>query len=395
MGANANGPVWENGAADDESERASERTPHDPLPPGFLDLGDGTLFGGGTAADCRAAAAWLHRHYPGRSKDPATGHTGPIFAMLIHHSRLLGNFARLPNETLRDERLSIAARGHLAYLLSMPDGWNTTADAEAKRARSLRGKRGEGRDAMRRIYAELKAVGYIHYVKTQDNGTWSTEIYVFDRPRTDVRLTDIPETRMSVPPAETPEPAPEPVDNCPDCPDEFSQVAPMYGSPGVGTPDVGTPVHRQAVHSYEDRTTEDEERMCAVDGEAGDLGGPGVAPRHNEDHDQGQDQEQPNANSEDHRVHVGPDETSLDASQPVTGTTTGTPQTARDPAESAPPQNLHPAESAALSEPAETAASDATISPESFEDHRRAELDRFEAWMREHPEAAERSAVTS
>ena len=178
--------------------------------------------------------------------------------MKIHHSNPGSAFVIIPNEAARDEQLSLAARGELVYLLSLPDGWNTTADAESRRARSLRGKRGEGRDAMRRIYVELKDAGYVYYDRQQDNGVFSTVIHIADRPRTeaewkastDVRLTDIPETRMSVPPAEIPEPPGEP-------PDVFSQVAPMYGSPGVGTPDVGTPVHRQAVRSYEDGTTED------------------------------------------------------------------------------------------------------------------------------------------
>jgi hypothetical protein len=177
----------------------------------------------------------------------------------IHHSRPGNAFVIIPNGMARDESLSLAARGHLAYLLSLPDGWSTTADAESKRARSLRGKRGEGRDAMRRIYSELKDAGYVYYERrNQDDGTWSTEIHVSDEPRTeaewktatDARLTDIPETRMSAPPAETP----EVVDNSAS---EFSQVAPMYGSPGVGSPDVGSPVHREAVRSYEDGTTED------------------------------------------------------------------------------------------------------------------------------------------
>jgi hypothetical protein len=176
----------------------------------------------------------------------------------IHHSHPGGAFVVIPNDTARDEKLSLAARGELMYLLSLPDGWNTTADAESKRARSLRGKRGEGRDAMRGIYAELKNAGYVYYERKQDNGTWSTEIHVSDKPRTeaeweaatDVRITDIPESRMSVPPADMSEGAG-------DLPGEFSQVVPTYGSPGVGTPDVGTPVHRQAMRSYEDRTTED------------------------------------------------------------------------------------------------------------------------------------------
>jgi hypothetical protein len=199
----------------------------------------------------------------------------------IHHSGPRRAFAAIPNDTLRDERLSLAARGELAYLLSLPDGWNTTADAEAKRARSLRGKRGEGRDAMRRIYAELKDTGYIRYVRTQDKGMCSTVIHVFDRPSTDARLTDTPETRMSVPPAEMPEPVDNPADT-------FSQVAPMYGSPGVGTPAVGTPVHRQAVHSYEDGTTEDGEGESPVGDGVDDWGVRGNHPRH-EDDDQGQE----------------------------------------------------------------------------------------------------------
>ncbi|HEY7296049.1 MAG TPA: hypothetical protein VH916_13475, partial [Dehalococcoidia bacterium] len=82
--------------------------------------------------------------------------------MKIHHSRPGAGFTRIPNETLRDERLSMAARGHLAYLLSRPDDWATNADAEARRARTLRDKRGEGRRAMRAIYAELKQAGYLH-----------------------------------------------------------------------------------------------------------------------------------------------------------------------------------------------------------------------------------------
>jgi len=203
----------------------------------------------------------------------------------IHHSRPANAFVVIPNDTARDERLSLAARGELAYLLSLPDGWNTTADAEAKRARTLRDKRGEGRDAMRRIYTELKEHGYIYYDRPQNNGVFSTVIHVADRPRTeaewkaltDVRAADIPKSRTSVPPAETL----ETVDNAPDT---FSQVAPMYGSPGVGTPDVGSPVHRQAVHYYEDGTTEDgkgEQRAGELGAEQPAAGG----------QDQSQDQE--------------------------------------------------------------------------------------------------------
>ena len=268
--------------------------------------------------------------------------------MRIHHSRPDSDFAIIPNDTLRDERLSLAARGELVYLLSLPDGWNTTADLETKRARSLRGKRGEGRDAMRRIYAELKSAGYITYVRTQDNGKWSTEIHVFDSPRTDMRLTDTPETRTSVPPAKTP----EPVDNSPD---EFSQLAPMYGSPGVGPPAVGSPVHRSAVHSYEDGTREDEDQTRA--GLPG--AGQGAAPT----------PEDPIANSQKRRVHDGPDtradddqnfSLSVQLQSPATdrnarASGSGRPQSSRSPEEIAAQQV---AESRARREAAERAGRD-------------------------------------
>jgi hypothetical protein len=47
--------------------------PNEPPPPGFIDLGNGELWGAGTEADFRAAAAWLHRNYPEYSADPPTG----------------------------------------------------------------------------------------------------------------------------------------------------------------------------------------------------------------------------------------------------------------------------------------------------------------------------------
>lgn len=202
--------------------------------------------------------------------------------MRIHRSRPGAGFTRIPNETLRDERLSMAARGHLAYLLSRPRDWITNADAEARRARSLRDKRGEGRRAVRAIYAELKQAGYLHSVKVPGpSGRWVTETYLYDRP-TDVPPTGIPETGTSAPPAQTP----EPVDNLPENDAEFAQVtefpqfAPTYRSPGVGPParrSTGTPANGTSLRSTEDVGTEDE-------GAGNPIAGKG--------------QEQPNANSQ-------------------------------------------------------------------------------------------------
>ena len=351
-------------------------------PPGCLDLGNGEVLCIGTAADLAAAAEWLRRNYPAGPVGERYGPvSGPVLNMKIHHTRPSISFTVIPNDALQDERLSLAARGELAYLLSRPDGWNTTADAEAKRARVLRGKRGEGRDAMRRIYAELKAAGYVRYERTRNeqNGEWTTQVHVFDRP-TDVRLTGVPETRMSVPPAETS----PPVDNSPASPQvtEFSQVAPMYGSPGVGSPGVGSPVHREAVHSYKGLTTEDLDQSRAGDAVDG--------------------KEQPIANSQDRRVPDGPEDVADDAQRnrdnhSESATTDRNARASEPNGLATGDDDSDHAESRAggagapLSEAAKAAASDAISAPDviAAEEHKMRELARLEAWMREQPEPAD------
>lgn len=210
--------------------------------------------------------------------------------MRIHHSRPGREFTQIPNAALRDERLSIAARGHLAYLLSLPDGWHTNADAEAERARSHRGKRGEGRGAMREIYAELKKVGYMHHVKSQNaSGHWVTEVHVFDRPRTDVRSTDVrptdvPVSRTSVPPAETAS------DGMPDAGDVLPgrTDVPDTGSRFPERRSTDAPVTRT---SKQNTGIERRDGQTCVGDEVDDRGARGNHPRHeDEPQDQSQDQ---------------------------------------------------------------------------------------------------------
>src|SRR5688500_4818840 len=75
----------------------------------------------------------------------------------IRRSKPISGFTILPNDTLRDDRLSYAARGVLAELLSRPDKWETNADALSERARRNRGDIvGEGRRGMRAAFAELE-----------------------------------------------------------------------------------------------------------------------------------------------------------------------------------------------------------------------------------------------
>jgi hypothetical protein len=217
---------------------------------------------------------------------------------MIHRSRPKAGFTIVPNAALQDERLSFAARGMLAQLLSRPDGWDTTADQESERARSLRGKRGEGREAMRAVWRELKDAGYVHLVRAPGpRGRWVTEVHLDDKPRTsvpaahaDVRLTGVPETRTSAPPAET----------------GSSQVAPTYGSPGVGSPAVGGTDRRRSRTSIERTEPKDLQGQDSpvADGEADDEGMQG---------DHRREGQQPIANSHNPRAHDGPETLADDA----------------------------------------------------------------------------------
>lgn len=99
--------------------------------------------------------------------------------MIRRGPRPADRFAMIANAALEDDRLTWRARGVLAYLLSRPEGWSTSAERLA--AQSPKGK--EGRDAMRTVLAELEAAGYLLREKVQDaRGRWSTGMVVYDSP---------------------------------------------------------------------------------------------------------------------------------------------------------------------------------------------------------------------
>lgn len=137
--------------------------------------------------------------------------------MIRRGPRPADRFAMIANEALENADLTWRARGVLAYLLSRPEGWSTSAERLA--AMSPKGK--EGRDAMRSVLNELEAAGYIRREKTQDSrGRWSTTLVVYDYP-------------------EPPVPADEPAKTAAEPP--IVDPAKNGGSPGVGKPAVGQP----------------------------------------------------------------------------------------------------------------------------------------------------------
>lgn len=99
--------------------------------------------------------------------------------MIRRGPRPADRFAMIANEALENADLTWRARGVLAYLLSRPEGWSTSAE----RLAGLSPKGKEGRDAMRSVLTELEGAGYIVREKVQDaRGRWSTGMVVYDFP---------------------------------------------------------------------------------------------------------------------------------------------------------------------------------------------------------------------
>lgn len=191
--------------------------------------------------------------------------------MEIHRAQPESGFAMIPNETLRDPKLSYLARGILAEILSRPDDWNTNADAISTRARKERGRKGEGRDAVRRAFAELKAAGYLHHVQHRHNGRFVTGTHVFDTAQPKMpdgtplylaladalgelspaspQVTPTTEYQAPVPPAQTHI-----------VPGRTDDGSPGVGTPGVGTPGVGKPGPLTKTED-EDLMTKNDERI--------------------------------------------------------------------------------------------------------------------------------------
>lgn len=115
-------------------------------------------------------------------------------------------FTVLDNETLRDPRLSLKARGLLCTCMSLPPDWNFSI-------RGLASVCKEGRDAIAAALTELEHAGYLRRNRIQgrsENGTFGGTEYVFfedpqnaedvsappwpEKPATDEPATEKPST---------------------------------------------------------------------------------------------------------------------------------------------------------------------------------------------------------
>ena len=101
----------------------------------------------------------------------------------IHRLRSEGHgFAAVPDATARDVRLSWAARGYLAEMLSNRDDWRAEpATGAAARAKRERRSKAESAWQVRKLMAELEEAGYRHRIKLRGpRGRTVTEVHYYD-----------------------------------------------------------------------------------------------------------------------------------------------------------------------------------------------------------------------
>lgn len=85
-------------------------------------------------------------------------------------------FTVVPNDAIRDDRLSWKARGILIYLLSQPDGWRAKSSHLWTQAPN-------GRDAVRAGLTELEDAGYLVRRRYQNAaGHWITDQIIHEYP---------------------------------------------------------------------------------------------------------------------------------------------------------------------------------------------------------------------
>lgn len=99
-----------------------------------------------------------------------------------------GHFTQIPNAWLRDQRLSLRAKGLLSQLLSHTDGWSVTIS-------HLADVNGCGRDAIRSAVRELEEAGYLTRSQARaEGGEFAEAVWETTEPMTESPLPEKPST---------------------------------------------------------------------------------------------------------------------------------------------------------------------------------------------------------
>lgn len=97
--------------------------------------------------------------------------------MSIHKSTHERDFLILDNAILRSPKLSLKAKGLLAFCLSLPEDWVFSIQGLAYYTK-------EGVDSVRATVKELEAAGYIQRRRKRTDGRYTgMEYEVFERPQ--------------------------------------------------------------------------------------------------------------------------------------------------------------------------------------------------------------------
>jgi hypothetical protein len=247
--------------------------------------------------------------------------------VVIHRNRHAQEYVVVPNAIARNTQLSFLARGLLVMLLSLPPDWHVTTDMLAE-------DNPDSRTGIREAMRELRAAGYVQLLGERGkDGRTRRHLEVYDIPQPNAG------TPRLVPPAQTRIPA---------------------GRTKRRIPTVGeTAVKESTGPKYGPESTENSRAASS-------------RPR----------SDRSAANSQNPRVHDGPDHSSSDAQQipdPVTRQSSATDRNARevDQAE----RQRQPGNFSDIGRPAPMTARETAAEA-------RRQADALTEWTRQHPEAA-------
>ncbi len=107
---------------------------------------------------------------------------------MIVRAKRKTNFTIISNVGMNDERLSLKAKGMLAYLLTKPDNWQVSD-------RHLATIGPDGRSAVQAALKELETFGYLVRKRARnEQGQWSYVSYIYDEPWSEKPWTENPAT---------------------------------------------------------------------------------------------------------------------------------------------------------------------------------------------------------
>src|SRR5699024_7056378 len=121
-----------------------------------------------------------------------------VKSMAVFRIERTRDYTVMSNHHLRNEKLSLKAKGLLSMMLSLPDDWNYTTRGLAKICK-------EGVDAIGGALRELETAGYIvrHQLRDRQGRISDTEYVIYEQPQP--RQPELPKPDTAQPDTASPE----------------------------------------------------------------------------------------------------------------------------------------------------------------------------------------------